>query len=261
VRIKLLAIVLLVLLGAVLAYTLVDEPHVFTDEECYNCHSDPGGDPMTLRASVTTLCKPCHLKIMKGSTHPFDVTPRMAAVPLDLPLTDGKVVCSTCHNIHTESTIVFGIKSYFLRRQVSDVKDFCIACHEGNLQRPGHKELFIVAHEANKYVVTDPNEPIDPLTAECIGCHDGSIGPATDFIVGSGVWMHAGSGHPIGVDYRKARMRGRGLRPMSELNEKIRFFNGRVGCSTCHDWFLDRNVKLVMELDRSIICIECHYQK
>jgi hypothetical protein len=261
VRIKLLAIVLLVLLGAVLAYTLTDEPHSFTDEECYNCHFYPGGDPTRLTAPVAILCKSCHLKIVKGATHPFNVVPLMATVPSDLPLTNGKVTCNTCHNIHSEFTIVFGIKSYFLRRQVSDVKDFCIACHADNLERPGHKELFIVAHEANKYVITDPNEPIDPLSAECIGCHDGSIGPVADFSVGSGVWMHAGSGHPIGVDYREARMRGSGLRPMSELNEKIRFFNGRMGCSTCHDWFLNKNVKLVMDRNRSIICIECHYQK
>jgi predicted CXXCH cytochrome family protein len=261
VRIKLLAIVLLVLLGAILAYTLTEEPHSFTDEECYNCHYDPNGNPSNLKAPVTVLCGLCHSVIIKRSTHPFDVVPRMADIPPDLPFTNGKVTCNTCHDIHSSSTIVFGIKSYFLRRQVSDIKDFCIACHENNLERPGHKELFIVAHEASKYVITDPYEPIDPLTAECIGCHDGSIGPDADFVVGSGVWMHAGSGHPVGVDYREARMRGSDLRPVADLNPKIRFFGGRVGCSTCHDWFLDRNVKIVMDLDGSIICIECHYQK
>jgi predicted CXXCH cytochrome family protein len=261
VRHKILLLILMVLFGAVFAYTLTEDAHVFSDDECYNCHYYSSSDPQRLKASITTLCEPCHSIIMRGSTHPFDIMPHTAVIPPDLPLSNGKVTCNTCHDIHSEPTIVFGIESHFLRRQVSDVKDFCVACHEDNLERPGHKELFIVAHEANKYVVTDPDSPIDPLSAECIGCHDGSIGPEADFTVGSGVWMHEGGGHAIGVNYREARMRGSELRPAAELDENIRFCEGKVGCPTCHDWFLEKNVKLVMDIDRSMLCLECHYNK
>jgi hypothetical protein len=258
---RLLIIGLLVLLGAIIAYTLTENPHSFSEKECYNCHVDPDGDRRRLTAPVTKLCRGCHPVILEATTHPVDVVPRIAAIPIDLPLTDGKLTCITCHNVHADNELAFGIKSYFLRRVVTDVKDFCVACHEDNLERPGHKELFIVSHEANKYVITNPDEPLDPLSAECIGCHDGTIGPVANFSLGAGMWMHEGSGHLIGVNYNEARMRNGGLRPMSELDKRLRFFEGRVGCATCHDWFLDRNVRLVMEIERSRLCTECHSDK
>jgi predicted CXXCH cytochrome family protein len=258
---KILIAVLLVLLGTVLAKTLNREPHDFVEDQCRRCHYDLDNDPRRLKASVSILCSGCHREVMQGATHPFDIIPKTATVPPDLPLTDGRVTCNTCHNVHTSPTIVFGINSHFLRRGVSDVKDFCVACHRDNFERPGHKELFIVAHEANKYQVTQPEEPIDPLSTECIGCHDGSIGPETDFTVGSGVWMHLRNEHPIGVNYMEARMRGGDLRPEYELDERLRLFDGRVGCGTCHDWFKKKNVRLVMAMDRGALCLECHYNK
>jgi len=254
------AIAILVAVAAAVAHTVSKEPHGFSDNQCLGCHTDPEGSPRALRRPVTELCVTCHSVIMKSASHPFDIKPRIASVPPDLPLEYGYLTCNTCHNVHAEATVIFGIKSHFLRRAVSDIKDFCLACHEDNLQRPGHKELFIVAHEANKYVETNPAESIDPLSAECIGCHDGSIGPAADYSLGSGFWMHEGSGHPIGVNYRRARMTNGGLRPMAELNPSVRFFEGKIGCAPCHDWFSSESMKLVA-VDGGNLCVECHFDK
>lgn len=254
---RLLVVVILVLLGAAFAYTVNREPHSFTEKQCFSCHIDPDGAPKRLRKPVTELCVSCHAIIMEAASHPYDIAPRIAFVPPDLPLDNGLLTCNTCHNVHMEAKIIFGLKSHFLRRAVSDIKDFCLACHEDNLKRPGHKELFILAHEAYKYVETNPEEPIDPLSAECIGCHDGSIGPQADYSIGSGIWMHEGTGHPIGVNYRRARMRNGSLRSLAELSPNIRFFEGKIGCATCHDWFSNASMKLV-EVDQSNLCMECH---
>jgi predicted CXXCH cytochrome family protein len=228
-------------------------PHEFTEKECLKCHTDPDNAPKMLTAPVSKLCKHCHKKVTMASSHPVDVYPRGMSIPGDLPLRDGKVTCSTCHNIHLEDMVILGSKTYFLRRPTSDIKFFCISCHEEDPQNPGHL-LIATAHTGNKFRVKDPSQPIDPLSAQCIGCHDGILAGSAKFIIGSGVWQHRGDPHPIGVHYKRARMRNGRLAPLSRLDERIRLFAGRIGCGTCHDMFSKLPGKLVMRN----LCTNCH---
>ena len=67
--------------------------------------------------------------------------------------------------------------------------------------------------------------------------------------------------HPIGIDYEAARTRpGRktDLRPMSAVDPRIKFFDGKVGCGSCHDPFIDTDNDLVMTNRGSALCFACH---
>lgn len=253
---------LLLLMVTAIAYTLSESPHSFSEAECRDCHIDPEGDPTKLASGITKLCARCHSRTIRVSSHPVDITPQIAKVPTDLPLRDGKITCNTCHNIHGEDRLVFGIKSYFMRRPTSDMKFFCIACHEENRLTPGHKELVTVAHMGSYFTVVDPSSALDPLSIECIGCHDGSVGSPVDYELGEGIWRHmAGMSHPVGVHYNTARMKNSGLMPISMLNRKIRFFAGKIGCGTCHNIYSTYQAKLVVDNTESRLCTACHFDK
>lgn len=243
------------------AYTVVKEPHRFGPSQCNNCHLDVQGRPAMLSGPITRLCAQCHLDTIMASSHPVDIKPVTVRVPTDMPLRDGRITCSTCHNVHAESTLVFGIKSYMLRRATADMKYFCIVCHPEDRRNPDHSDLLIVAHTANKFVPTGPDGSIDPLSLECMGCHDGSIGSGAEYGAAGGIWMHDSGSHPIGVSYREARMQGATLVATSQLDARLKLFDGRIGCGTCHDMYALGTSKLVMDNTESILCRSCHYDK
>ena len=257
---RLVFIAALIVLAVVIAYSVREEAHRFSESECKRCHVKPESNPAMLVESVTKLCTQCHSKGIKTASHPIDMKPRLVRVPLDMPLRNGKLTCNTCHNVHAERFNAFGEKSYFLRITARG-KDFCIACHEMNPVELGHRELLVTAHMGRKYMVTDDRQSLDAVSVECIGCHDGSIGVAADYTMGSGSWEHLDGAHPIGTDYRQSRMKRRGLAPVSKIDGRIRLFDGKVGCATCHDPYSTLKGKLVMSNDGSMLCIECHYDK
>jgi len=250
---------LALLMGAIVVAIISENPHEFSEGECLRCHVDPDNEPGRLTEPVTRLCKYCHKRVIMKISHPVDIFPGGITIPPDLPLRDGKIVCSTCHNIHIDRTVLFGAKTYFLRRPASDVKSFCLSCHEEDPVKPGHL-LIITAHSGNRYRVTDPRQSLDPLSMECISCHDGSMARLAEYIIGPGVWKHVRDPHPIGVHYEKARMRRGGLAPVRELDHKIRLFAGRIGCGTCHDPYSTKPRMLVMKSSTEL-CKNCHINK
>lgn len=249
------------LLIAVIAYTIREKPHAFSEAECGRCHYDEDDDPRKLIAPVAVLCGKCHKRGLKTASHPVDMRPASIRIPADMPLTDGKLTCNTCHNVHAKRFTAFGEKSYYLRRPVTG-RDFCASCHERDPLSPGHRELMDVAHMARKYKPSGDSDTLDTLSVECIGCHDGLVGRAVDYAFGPGSWEHNFAGpHSIGVHYNERRMSVGGLRPISQINKSIRFFGGKIGCGTCHDPFSKRQALLVMDNKDSRLCSECHFDK
>jgi predicted CXXCH cytochrome family protein len=121
------------------------------------------------------------------------------------------------------------------------------------------------AHFTAKYEETDPWQEIDPISKECVSCHDGVF--ASSVTIRAGVWTHQkelmtfdkGS-HPIGIDYEAARVSNRRawLRPMSLVDPRIRFFDGKVGCGSCHNPYSNIEARLVMSDRESMLCMSCH---
>ncbi len=266
-REKVLFLTFLLLSGA-LVYSMGKDPHSFPQSECLNCHSvDASGTVAKhTREPVTIVCKKCHEDVFsKGYIHPVNVRPGSVKVPRDMPLSaSGEITCSTCHNMHTPGLTPFGTKSYYLRRFESG-KKFCEACHKRGPGTESHQAALGEAHFSAKYIITDPSQKLDSMSKDCISCHDGSFSSS---VMAAGTWQHGRDflrfdkgGHPIGVDYEEARTR-RGsksdLKPIGAVDRRLRFFNGRVGCGTCHNPYSTIEKQLVMSDRESRLCFSCH---
>jgi predicted CXXCH cytochrome family protein len=253
----------------IVIYSMQTEPHKF--QECLSCHlTDAAGKILEheMTAPITTLCARCHEKILtEGYQHPVDTRPQSIRVPADMPLSPhGEITCSTCHDIHASYFTPYDTPSHYLRRYETG-KDFCRTCHTGagNGKR-GHTTSLGESHFLSKYIVTDPSLGIDPMSKNCISCHDGAY--ASSVTIKAGTWSHGrdfirhdqGS-HPIGVLYEAARRKEGSktdLKPMAMVDRRIRFFDGKVGCGSCHDPYSTIEKRLVMSDQRSELCLACH---
>jgi predicted CXXCH cytochrome family protein len=215
-RQKALALTLLIVgLLAVIVYSVEYGPHAF--RECSSCHGrrDPeGAAARLLSAPVTMLCGRCHETIFSdGYTHPVDIRPRGVAVPADLPLSrTGELTCVTCHDVHADYFTPYGAPSRFLRRR-EEGRAFCRSCHKDlNALGRGHEASLGEAHFRSRYIAVEASQEIDPMSKNCISCHDGAF--AASASIKAGTWTHERSflphdrgSHPIGMDYEEARLR------------------------------------------------------
>lgn len=253
-----------------IVYALEKEPHKFSESECNDCHvKDSSGRIMKgeLTAPVLTLCERCHRKVLtEGYIHPINVKPKEAVVPADMPLSpEGTVTCETCHDIHVSYLTPYGTESYYLRRYERG-RNFCAACHKEPFRESGHKEILGKAHFRSKYVAVVNAGEIDAMSRNCLSCHDGAL--ASQATVHVGEWVHQESmidndmgTHPIGVDYEKARTANpyrSDLTPIGLVDPRIKFFDGKVGCGSCHDPYSNVEQDLVMSNRGSRLCLACH---
>lgn len=246
-------------LMAIYAYTEKRDGHTFTKDECFRCHRDPYSNPKQLvRRPIIEICSPCHQSFLKLSTHPVEVRPKNVTVPADMPLNYGRLTCNTCHFVHAERKTVFGAKTYLLRRPTGDMKFFCVSCHEENIANPGHYDALGSAHIGRKFRVVDAGEGLDSVSIECIGCHDGTIGMSATYSLGAGDWSHNEGQHPIGISYADAMIAKKDLVHYSRLDKRLRLYNGKIGCGTCHDMYSTIPGKLVMSNEYSALCMGCH---
>ena len=250
------------------AYSLEKEPHSFLKSECANCHPvDPSGvvsEQTTV--PLTQVCKKCHEEVFSRElTHPFSVRPRLAKIPKDLPLSpSGEITCATCHKMHGSRLTASGTKSNYLR-QTDPGKPFCKICHNGGRPTDSHQAAFKLAHFKGQNIVIVSSEKIDPISKNCLSCHDGSFSISIAVSeTGQNGCSFVGINnrpHPIGVNYEEARSRpgsNAELRPLAAIDRRLRLFNGSVGCGTCHNPYSAVEEKLVMSDSRSGLCCSCH---
>lgn len=106
---------------------------------------------------------------------------------------------------------------------------------------------------------------VDPLSGECLGCHDGSGASNKTINLKNDPYRHSGrefgsfgaSDHPIGMDYDRYLARGINYKPQPGKRRMI-LVNGKVGCLTCHNPLNKEKGHLVMNNDRSALCLACH---
>jgi|Deesub1362B_J571_1020462.scaffolds.fasta_scaffold00310_23 predicted CXXCH cytochrome family protein len=265
--INFLIVVILIVLSWFLIVPLTkDYPHT-RDGECNRCHlnepiKEVEGKKMLFVKDIDNLCEDCH-QLSRATSHPTGIIPSME-IPKDFSLDwMNRLTCATCHDIHQEKEK--NPYQYLLRRPIAG-RPFCISCHR-ELPREEkfseHKLAIGLAHLEPKYYIIDNRTPIDSLSRKCLSCHDGTIGKmANNIIVGAGKWQHGpsiGISHPIGVDYRLAYSQNiEELNPPESLNPAIKFFDGKVGCCSCHNPFSKHPNYLVMSNRGSALCLECH---
>jgi DmsE family decaheme c-type cytochrome len=112
-------------------------PHERRDLGCASCHSihEPRSDTGSLKAAnETDVCASCH---------------REKAAKLDrsghMPLREGKMSCSTCHNMH-------GSTNVSLLRKGDSIAEMCTSCHADK------RGPFVFEHA--------------PSRDGCVTCHD-----------------------------------------------------------------------------------------
>ena len=272
-RKKVLAFMLLFVITAfvvIIVLSVENQPHAF--KQCSLCHlseNPSGATARRMTAPITLLCTTsCHQDIFdEGYMHPVDINPKHVSVPSDMPVSlSGELSCATCHNVHAEYYTPYGTASHFLRRQEAG-KAFCKICHKDlSSISKGHEASLGEAHFRSQYITIASSQEIDPMSKNCISCHDGTY--ATSATIMAGSWTHEKSflsndrnSHPIGMDYEAVRG-NRGaktdLKPSAIVDRRIRFFGGKVGCGSCHDPYSTLHKKLVMSDENSGLCLACH---
>lgn len=136
---------------------------------CSSCHASGVGSRRNLGfdADISKLCRSCHDgQFATREAHPVDVVPSDAMatrIPADFPLENGRLTCSTCHDVTAQCGAgqpAGGPKRRFLRgADVSHSMEFCFRCHAPQNNGPfnAHDQL-----EAGK-----------PKADACIWCHIG----------------------------------------------------------------------------------------
>lgn len=103
---------------------------------------------------------------------------------------------------------------------------------------------------------------VDPLSADCMGCHDGASASAIGIVLRDQPTRHGQvdsftSDHPIGMTYSSYAAFSGSYKELSNPGKMV-FVNGRVGCLTCHDPLNQEKGHLVMSDSKSALCLTCH---
>jgi len=264
-------------------------PHEFTDSDCFLCHftlptqGDAAQGRLRLTEPITALCARCHDMTMSVSHKVDFVPPPGFEIPGDLPLDeDGRITCNTCHDVHKPSkNPLTGERTYFLRREPAG-KYFCLACHKTDealtqiriggvgallsdiAASVSHRPVMDKSHGFARIEVLDPGTELDTISLACLDCHNGD-GTANKTSLGAGIWRHASEGiglsHPIGIDYEKAAWGDKELVQKDRLDKRLKLFDGKMGCCTCHDPYAPGDGEgLVIGAKDSYedLCFACH---
>ncbi len=94
----------------------LDHPLVSREANCFSCHDGSIADSRR--------------RIWMQHGHASGVTPsENIAVPSDLPLSEGQVVCRTCHTAHTRGGSGNAMKDAVFLRVQSEPGELCTRCH------------------------------------------------------------------------------------------------------------------------------------
>ena len=215
-------------------------------------------------------CNGCH-RVDPVFSHPIDVSPG-SGTPESLPLRHGRMTCLTCHDGDSAQAHAAARTDHTsLLRQGFSASVLCAQCHRDSSisAKAQHTGSVRKAHlawpdaHADRRAL-DHENGLDRESESCLECHDGmiasSIGSHRD---GMGFASDEPREHPIGVPYRAglgAEYRdgmARMVHP-DTLDERIRLFDGNVGCGSCHSVYSRQPAMLVMSNKGSRLCLSCH---
>ncbi|HYA32296.1 MAG TPA: cytochrome c3 family protein [Thermodesulfovibrionales bacterium] len=104
----------------VMSFTAAGSASPAEKHQCDNCHVFSDKSPgVVLKAPLSALCVGCHSGRTLSGEHIVDVVPSMKID--ELPLSNGKMTCVTCHDPHEKSGY-----PKFLRVKPTDL---CLKCH------------------------------------------------------------------------------------------------------------------------------------
>jgi predicted CXXCH cytochrome family protein len=212
-------------------------------------------------------CAACH-HMDKVLSHPVNITPSMT-VPSLFPLEEGQITCTTCHSDDAAAHAQARERHDGMLR-TSSAATLCSECHAGATGQAMHSALGR-AHLQFPSRDTAPTDAeiggLDKESSTCLSCHDGTVAKAVGIGLGDqpGDVGDHGRSHPIGALYKDHRRPAMGqtpfpMVPASALNPRLRLFDQRLGCGSCHSPYSHEDKQLVMNNTRSRLCLSCHQE-
>lgn len=194
--------------------------------------------------SVDALCAACHQSSGgRGRTAPHAAPRRATGMGHAARLPDPAV-----HGVHAMGLLRAHLAPSLTRRSGPG----------GSLERMGR--------------LTSSALGVDGESASCLSCHDGTVASdvgghserrtdhsAARTTVIRAVEMEGSNSHPIGVVYRSSGgAHGIELKSAAALDPRIRLFDQRVGCGSCHSMYSGEAKYQVFSNERSALCLSCH---
>jgi predicted CXXCH cytochrome family protein len=220
-------------------------------------------------------CSICHT-VEPLFSHPVGVAPD--AAPSWLPLAKGRMTCATCHDSSQDAAHAASPEDPHLTPRLrgdGTGQDLCLACHQ--TAAPDQTRVHAHGTSLRRAHLAWPDDPephptagvlsrsdtdgLDARSVDCLSCHDGALAMGAGYSTGVSLRRRTSSNaaskvHPVGVEYHLAVLGS--LRPESQLDDRIRLFEGRVGCGSCHSLYSREPYKLVMSNQGSTLCLSCH---
>lgn len=219
----------------------------YTGKYCTECHEkipgEGGNDFLKYGGDYTQLCW-CHGYTPGTYIHPVDLVPseeKRKNIPQDFPLKEGKLTCTTCHDINMQCGENYEYKfsnKRFLRGAPFEKRtDICFKCHDDTKYRK---------RDPHNDQITDKGE-ID--AEKCLYCHEEKpdelrasfnevklVGGLLEVCQRCHVKT---SRHPADAEH----MVMPSLKILTRIKETERQFNlilpldynGRIFCATCHN--------------------------
>jgi len=260
---------LTVWMGAILTAggSFAASAHDFTGR-CEQCHvSDPQGGTLIFMSDIGSLCRACHDRFITGD-HPSQGTPSMA-FPAEFQWDqsgnlDEQLSCATCHDPHADGEAA----ARFMLRGSAEGTDFCRRCHSEAVTSEGrHLAVAFLAHRPmgdtqqttsiTTLATTTATSELDPISSECLSCHDGSAGPHAGFCL----LMQEGKGcdgHIVSSSYAEVTAGNPGYHSVAEVAETLSLLDGVITCATCHNIYSHTGPMLAVDNTGSALCQVCH---
>ena len=253
------------------------------DLPCETCHAPSSARQAAvfeespspqLTGDVNRACTSggCHA-YDRSLNHPVGVAvPAPERLPSYMPPDHiNRIDCLTCHSDPRPTTPVNDDDAGERMIIVPDGDDLCNSCHmqmRGNGRTPEHWRFSNKAHLGS----IGPRPPsttgmdvafdeIDPESMTCVSCHDEitvTVPQENETYTQRAARWTTMSDHAIGMQYAAvARQRGELNYPPADT-ERIRLFDGKVGCGSCHSLYADNSAYLAAKQNNGQLCRSCH---
>lgn len=261
-----------------------DTPLHHFEMPCSTCHESepavPALQPSSaanvgrIKGNVNQLCTTsgCH-DFDPMLSHPVGAVQR-DGIPYDMALDEqSRLTCLTCHNRprhQDDLNLRDGEAERLLYRP--EGMQFCGKCHlkmRGTIVEQSHWQFSTCAHLRSQETGSNGHMNsaqfvggIDSESRTCLSCHDDvfAVIPAYGRTARGKVQLGGNaSDHPIGMDYQEATARRAGrfsFLPM--VNQRVRLFDGKVGCGSCHSLYAKTKNALVEPFEKDVLCKKCH---
>lgn len=162
--------------------------------------------------------------------------------------------CSDCHSFHETSRITAAGREFQLSK--SSGSALCAACHT-----PGSSVAGLSpGHIAAARLYHSNNEALSGLSASqaCLVCHSENRMVQIDGIELSAVPRFSEQHtHPVG-EVRNSNIRSGGSTIRQKFDQRLRLYNGRMECQTCHQLTAQTRHRLVPFETPQALCNGCH---